>query len=433
MQYRAEVRKFESGTLTNEVLASTTIGEIEIVAADKSYSGYNIPAYDTNSGSIFLSFENFPTIEDIVGKLNDTGHFAAVQLETESNIASNELDAVTALDVQTSAKILKSDFYALYHALENAYYIGKGNIEKVDGSPNLVPDNDSDFVYFEGAIAGGYTVNDWIETLEKLEAEDIQIISTPSTDHAVHVLISNHTTAMSNVQNRKERTAFVGGRIGETIDDALENAASLNNKLVTYCYPWINVNSPLTGAAEDLPASYFACKMLGMEAALAVNEPLTWKTVDVNKFGVKLKTSEMETLIRGCVLCGGPTDDNRLAVIRAMTTVNSRDLQDVERSMVREDLFMNRDIRQQYSGGVGRPGVSKVGDVEKTLIEAAKNWKGQGYIVPDDDGNNLWGIVPKRIGDKTYVEFHRNLTAPQNFFFITAFNHVYESKTTVEL
>jgi hypothetical protein len=198
-------------------------------------------------------------------------------------------------------------------------------------------------------------------------------------------------------------------------------------------FPAINANSPLTGAPEDLPASYFACKLLGMECAVAVNEPLTWKNVSVNKFLTKLKTTEMEKLIQGGVLCGGVTDDNRLAVIRAMTTYQSFQLQLVERSMVREDLYMNRDIRDRYSAGVGRPGVDKGGEAAETLLGAARAWRGEGLIVPDDDGNNVWGVIVRKSGDKIYITFNRNLTAPQKFFFITANNYVYESQTTVEV
>jgi hypothetical protein len=47
-----------------------------------------------------------------------------------------------------------------------------------------------------------------------------------------------------------------------------------------------------------------------------------------------------------------------------MTTINSRQLQLVERSMVREDLYMNRDIRLEYSAGVGHAGVDKGADAE---------------------------------------------------------------------
>jgi hypothetical protein len=411
-------------------LQYTGSGSAATVTIDNA--GLAVTVTDETGDNITLSFEDFPTIDEMVARLNDTGKFAAVQLDPESNIPSNELDAVSGVDVKTTA-ILKSDFYALFHALENSIYIGKGNVEKESGAQNTLPDNDANPVYFEGASAGTYTVNDWADALGKLEAENIDIVSTPSTDHAVHTLISNHCTAMSNVQNRKERTAILGGQIGEMIEDAIAFAGTLNNKLVSYCYPAISASSPLTGAAEDLPASYFACKLLGMECTVAVNEPLTWKSVSVLKFLVKLKTSEMEKLIIGGVLCGGTTDENRLAVIRAMTTYQGRQLQLVERSMVREDLYMNRDIRLQYSTGVGRPGINKVSDVEKTLQDAAREWKGEGLIITRDDGQNVWGVRIRKSGDKTIISFNRNLTAPQNFFFVTAYNYVYESETSVEI
>jgi hypothetical protein len=60
-------------------------------------------------------------------------------------------------------------------------------------------------------------VEDWNSALSVLEAENVQIISTPATSQEVHTLISNHCTLMSNVENRKERTALVGGPVGETL------------------------------------------------------------------------------------------------------------------------------------------------------------------------------------------------------------------------
>ena len=433
MDYQLTLLQVVGGQQTTNVIAQTTTGQIEIVAEGQPYSGYVIPAYDVNSGSLFVPFEDYPTIEEVVQRLNANGDFAAVQLEEEANIPSNELDLVDSFNLKANPKTLTSNFFAFVHALENSPWIGKGNVEKVDGAPNKMPDNDADPVFFDGASAGTYTVADWDKTLSALESENIQIITSPVTDHAVHTLVSNHCTAMSNVQNRKERTALLGGPIGETVDDAIAFAASLNNKLVSYCYPAISAASPLTGAAEDLPASYFACKLLGMEATVAVNEPLTWKNVSVLKFLTKLKTSEMEKLIIGGVLCGGVTDDNRLAVIRAMTAYQGRQLQLVERSMVREDLYMNRDIRLRYSAGVGRPGLDKGGDAAQTLYMAAREWKGEGLIIPTDKGENVWGVTVRKSGDKMYIAFNRNLTAPQNFFFITAFNYVYESATTVEV
>jgi hypothetical protein len=433
LEYKITMLEVIGGEQSTNIVAQTTTGQTEIAAAGKPFPQYTIPAYDVNSGSIFIPFEDFPTIEEVVQRLNGTGDFAAIQLEEEANVPSRELDLVAAADVLAGPVVLKSDFYTLVHALENSPWIGKGNVQKIDGAPNEMPDNDAEPVFFEGASAGTYTINDWNKTLAALEAENVQIVTTPATDRAVLTLISNHLTAMSNVQNRKERTAILGGPIGESIDDAIEFARSLGNKLVSYCYPAITASSPLTGSPEDLPASYFACKLLGMECTVAVNEPLTWKTVSVLKFLVKLKTSDMEKLIIGGVLCGGTTDDLRLAVIRAMTTHQGNQLQLVERSMVREDLYMNRDLRMQYSQGMGHPGVDKVSALEDTLQVAAKAWKGEGLIIPTDEGLNVWGVSVRRIGDKNVISFCRNLTAPQNFFFITAYNYVYESAATYEL
>jgi hypothetical protein len=168
--------------------------------------------------------------------------------------------------------------------------------------------------------------------------------------------------------------------------------------------------------------------LLGMECTVSVNEPLTWKNLSVNKFLVKLKIPEMEKLIKGGVLCCGTTDDNRLAVIRAMTAYQGgSQLQLVERSMVREDLYMNRDLRNKFSASVGRPGLDKGGAAAEILQSTARMWKTDGLIVPNDKGENVWGVVVRKSGDKTYIEFNRNLTAPQNFFFITAYNYVYDT------
>jgi hypothetical protein len=406
-------------------LLYTGTGSAATVTIDHEKLSITVTGVDD---SIEIPFENFPTIEMVCTRLNDTGVFAAIQLETESNAAANQLDAVTSLNIKSAAQTLKIDLYALISALNSSYYIGKGNVEKRTGTVNVMPDVNTDFVYFTGASAGTYTIGDWNEALGKLETENIQIVSSPSTDHAVHVLISNHCTLMSSTVNRKERTWLLGGAKGEAIADALANAKSLNSKYGSYVYPAANVNSPLTGVAEDVAASYVACMLLGMECSVAVNEPLTWKNVSVNKFLVKLKIPEMEKLIKGGVLCCGTTDDNRLAVIRAMTTYQGgSQLQLVERSMVREDLYMNRDLRNRFSVHVGRPGTSPASEAENILLDAARGWKYDGLIVPTDKGENVWGIIVRKSGDKTYIEFNRNLTVPQNFFFITAYNYIYDT------
>ena len=402
-----------------------------VFSVDKSGVSVKITGGSGGNDNLRFSFEDYPTIDDLVRRLNGTGYFAVELLDEEPGALSSELDYIEDVTISKQPVIFTSNLAALIEALESSEWVGRGNVEKIEGAPNVMPYNEGSAVFFEGAIAGDFKVNDWVRTLAALETENIQMIATHVTDPDVHALISNHCTAMSNVQNRRERTALLGGPIGQTVDEAVAEARSLNNSLVSYCYPSIRAACPLTGVPEDLPASYFACKLLGMETSMAVNEPLTWKNVSVLRFLTRLRVPDMEMLIQGGVLCGGITDDNRLAVIRAMTTHKGRQLQLCERSMVRQDLFMNRDLRHQFSLAVGRPAIGGIANANQTLLDAARRWAGEGLIVPNGDGENVWGVAIRKSGDQTFISFHRNLTAPQNFFFITAYNHVYESGTTV--
>ncbi|GHU24785.1 hypothetical protein FACS1894164_12250 [Spirochaetia bacterium] len=381
--------------------------------------------------NITIPFASFPTLGTLVGQLNDTGFLAAVVYNSDSDASSLNLANGSVTIPSSTPALFASNFYALFHVLEQSLSVGPGNVEKPVGGENKMPDV-SEFKYFTGGSAGTYTVADWNDALAVLEGEDIQVVSTPSTDPAVHALIKIHCETMSNVVNRRERTWFLGGDINETIEEALDRAHTLNSELGSYCYPSIKAISPLTGIAKTMPASYFACKCLGMEIAMSVNATLTWKSIDVLDWGKRLSTSAMERLIRGGVLVGGQTDDNRLAVMRSLTTYQGNKLQLCERSMVREDLYMNRDFRRIVSSGVGEPGVDVSGTSERTaLMIAASDWRAQGLIIPDDEGNNVWGIVIRKTGDKTYITFNRYLVAPQNFFFITSNNMVYESQTTI--
>jgi hypothetical protein len=388
---------------------------------------------DNPDESFVLALNDFPTLGELVERLNDTGYLvAALPSGKDGKALSSELDTIEALPLSNASVMITSHFYALFHALEQARWIGAGNVEKPSAlSPHIMPST-GEYQYFTGGSAGNYGIQEWNDSLAKLEAEDIQIIATPSTDGAVHTLINNHCTAMSNVVNRKERTAFLGGEIGESIEEALARARGLNSSLVSYCFPSFKASSPLGDGVKTYPASYFGCKCLGMEAAMSVNMPLTWKSVDVLDWGMRLNTGKIEKLIRGGVLVGGITDDGRFAILRAMTTHQGNELQLCERSMVREDLYMNRDLRVRFSAGIGKPALSSSDtDTRMTLRMAADDWRVQGMIVPNDKGENIWGTEIRQSGDKMYITFNRYLTAPQNFYFITVNNYVYESQTIV--
>jgi hypothetical protein len=124
---------------------------------------------------------------------------------------------------------------------------------------------------------------------------------------------------------------------------------------------------------------------------------------------------------------GGKSQDNRIATIRSLTTHQGSELQCCERSMMREAMYMARDLRNAYLTDIGKPGVDgSLTDVAATLQAKAVVWHKMGLIVRDDKENLTWGLIVRRVGSATFIEYHTYLTAPQNFFFITAFQHVYE-------
>lgn len=403
-------------------------------------SGCNIV---TNNGTsevdnLEIDFDSCEYISDLVSRINEYRNadgdaiFSANLLDYSASVSTKELDYISGVAISTddeSPTVLKSNLQALIDALGTLRYIG--SVELAEDAPRLIPDDISVYQYFEGATDGDYTVLEWVDALEKLETEDVQIISTPSTDEDVQRLIVNHCIAMSSTENRKERTCILGGKLNETVDQSIEKAAGYNSKLVSYVNDTAIAADPFTGKAVTIAPAFLACKIAGMESGMAVGNPLTNKKLSVLGFAKKHVKTELETMIKGGIMPCGENEEGNLVVIRAMTTYQSDDLMACERSMVREDLYMNRDLRKRFSPDIGNSDKFAPSTVADVLKDAAKEWAEQGYIIPAEDGKNVWNIHVTVNGDKVYLTFDRYLAAPRNFIFITSNNYVYSNANYV--
>lgn len=393
-------------------------------------TGIILAGTDDDGGEVkeTINFEDFPTINEVVEKINDTDYFTATSLDADENALSSNLDTATSTDISVATK-LYSNAIALKNALEGIEYIESVEMQ---GDSKIVPENIS-LTYFSGGESKTASILDWRTALEMLETENIQIIATPSTDEDAQVLIANHCVSMSTTVNRKERTCFLGGALNETDEAAIAKAIGFNNKLVSYVTDTVVTANPITGATETINGAMLSCMLAGMESAMAVNQPLTNKKIKVLGFAKKRTITNMEKLIKaGVVVCNpSPDDVTNYVVIRALTTYQSDDLISNERSMVREDLYMNRDLRNRFASSIGNPGNIPVSAILTTLNDAAKEWASAGYIIPSDSNENVWNKSVKVNGDKIYITYSRYLTAPTNFIFITATNHVYTSTLEV--
>ena len=379
-----------------------------------------------------VSFADFDTLEALVTRINeDVSEAWGVNIVgNNANLKSVKLDTVTNASVEETGTTLYANFDAFVTAISSMDLIGSVTI--LSSNTRKVPDNTDAYVYFTGGSVGSYGYSQWVDALKALELEDVQIIATPSTDSDVHALISTHCTNMSNVINRKERTCILGGIIGMTDEAAIAEAQGLNNRLVSFCCDNpIKVNL-ISGNTETLSGAMLGVMLAAMESSMSPNTPLTFKQLNVLGFTKTRNVPNITTLIKaGIMVCNSnPENLSEYICIRALTTFQGDDLINNERSMVREDLFMNRDLRAQFRPTIGSAGISTNAAI-KTLKDRAIEWALNGYIVPTDDNQNVWDIKVRIDGDKVFITYSRYLTAPVNFVFITAINHIYTS--TVEL
>ena len=380
--------------------------------------------------TLTVSFADFDTLEALVAYVNETDTWGLSVVGSNAEMKSVNLDTVTNVSVGEDGTVLYANFVSFLNALGTLDFIG--SVEILDSNTRQVPDNTDAYVYFTGGTIGSYGTQQWTDALTALELEDVQIIATPSTDASVHALISTHCTNMSNVMNRKERTAILGGSVGMTDEAAITEAQGLNNRLVSFCCDnpiKVNLNNAKT---ETLSGAMLGVMLGAMESAMSPNTPLTFKVLNVLGFTKIRNITNITSLIKaGIMVCNSnPENLSEYICIRALTTFQGDDLINNERSMVREDLFMNRDLRAQFKPVIGTAGISTNAAI-KTLKDRAAEWALNGYIVPTDNNENVWDIKVRIDGDKIYITYSRYLTAPVNFVFITAINHIYTS--TVEL
>lgn len=409
----------EKKSFSIQYIGTGTASTMEISA-----TGITLAVDSTEAASI--PFDSFPTIEDIVNYVNDLPDFQASLLTGDGTELSSKLDHVTGATIKASAYTAKSDLQAVIETFARSSYIGSAEFPAAS-TKRGVPSVDADWVYFTGGTNGITDVTAYTETLEVLETEDVQILSTTSTDEAVHLLIAGHCKTLSATTGRRERIAWVGGAVGETVDATRARAKAINTELVNLAYPHFKAYNPINPAlgVKDCSSAMYACKLLGMEAAMSVNEPVTNKQVSVLAWGKTLKKGEIENLITDGVTVGAKSDDGLLITIRGVTTYQGNELQKCERSMVRESQYMARDFRSSMRGDVGRPQTAvDIGTVRSVLLAKAVQWNNSGLIVKSSDKALVWGITISEIGDAVFVEYHTFLTAPRNFIFGTANLHV---------
>lgn len=428
--------KGESETVDNILKKSFSIvyaGDGESATCTINATGLTLAAFDGQSSPIAaetlsVKWEDCEKISDLVSRINDTGVYLATLIDGAEDAPTNQLDHVVNVALGSNAVTFNSDLQAIIDALSRMNYIGDVSLA---GTSRVMPDVDTGYVYFTGGTHGTSNVTDYSAALSVLETEDVQIISSPSTDADVHSLISDHCTQMSTVSKKMERTFIVGMASSTTIAQGIAEAKRLNTELGSVVITGANANSPITKSAVDISPAMLACKVAGVESNLNMSVPLTNKVLKVNSFSKKYKPSELEEMIAGGVMSFGENEEGNLVCIRGITCYQSDNLVMNERSMMRSVLYMDRDLRKAFSAREGTNTAPSESGIIQVLLNKAQSWFTNDLITQDDNGNNVFDVSVRFDGDKTYLTFSRYVRAPNNFTFITGTNKVYSS--TVEV
>jgi len=439
-------RKFTAGTVSNthKVQLQLASGDIQVydnithpsfclqyIGAGSAASmaidatGITVTVVGASDG-LTVAFDSFTTIDDLVNYINDHATYQAVKLAGNGLELTANLDHCTGIDVKSSVTTFKSDLKAIIDTFASSGYIYSATHPSNEAT-RKVPAYDSVWVYFTGGTLGTADSTAYTNSLTALEQQSVHIIGTSSTDEAIHLLIKAHCALMSSVSGKKERMAWLGGAYGETVAATVARATNLASDLVNLAYPGFTAYDPITPSLgiKQCSAAMYACKLLGMETCLSINEPVTNKKVSVLSWAKECTKTELETLITAGVTAGGKSDSGNLITIRGVTTWQGDEVQRCERSMVREATYMARDFRAALGGDIGRP-ANLVGPstINSVLGAKAIEWYNAGLILKAADKPFVWGVTIREDGDAIYVEYHVYLTAPRNFIFGTSNLHV---------
>ena len=390
---------------------------------------------EEQSETIEFSFETYSTVEElteaITETLSDVGVSATLEDVAKSSDLSCNLDSVVRTINSGDFVVLSSNYNHLKNLLQATGLI---EVDDTEMDEKILPDTMQSFSSLTGGGNGECGVEQYVTALGLLKKENIQLISTTSEDESVHLQIKQHCEECNSRTGKRERQAIVGGAWGEDISTITSRAKMLGSEYVALCSPGYHdydYTDPLRKRMKQYSSAFYACKMLGQQASMDIGEPSTKK--EVSHFGWEHEYSDVEidTLIENGVWCGEKETDEygttRFQTARSITTSKEDNILLVEFSVIREELYMSRDLRAAVnSKTIGVKGLdSLIASMETKVRQRLNSYKNRG-LLRDWDKNSVKLIVD---GDVTKIEWSGCPAVPNNFNFITNKYTVYRSNT----
>jgi hypothetical protein len=376
-----------------------------------------------------IDLNAYPTLGELATYIDGTADYDCTVIAGQENASSLEIDAVTAQDINTTPYTAQSTFQAIIDTI----VAGSARLTAVannGANDRVIPDNLTQ-TFLTGGAEGTYDATAWTNALTALEAEDIHFISTPDPTAAYHASIKTHCETMSAVTGRRERQFLVGedvssGTLATDITAAQGAAQTLNSKNGMLVFNG-GTQRDINGVVQTYSASYVACMLMGQKIALAINQPLTFKELNLIELEHNLSDSSLENLLKEGVAAVNYAPNGVPRMVRQFNTYQTNDLKWNEFSVVTEMFFVSRDLRVYLESlFIGQPGTAITGGVLRGAVEGRlATYTDLGiFITHPTENRSWWNVVINISGDIVYIDYDAYVTLPVNFEFIT--NHFHE-------
>lgn len=263
-----------------------------------------------------IDLNAFPTIQQVVDRINTTAGFVASVLDGNGEKpALNGLDSVTAQDVKTAVFTATANLQAVVDWINGTAegYVTATRVANAGTVPANIP-----FTYLSGGSDGNVTNNEWSNAYTTLQTVDVQWVVPISSDAAIHAMNDAHCAFMSTTA-RMERRGIVGSDVGTSDADAMTEAKSLNSdrtSLVHLGFYDYDANGNLTLFPPYILAALLAGALSGVNPGTA----LTNKAIKVRGLERDLRNpTDTDVLIKGGVLCVENTSKG-YKVVKSITT-----------------------------------------------------------------------------------------------------------------
>jgi len=379
-----------------------------------------------------LLFSVYPTIQDIVDKLNTIADVTALVLDNSNTTKSITLDALASTSCKTTALVVRALLQKVVDTLNTRF----SNVvaERLTGALKAPANTATTGVIFSYTPHVGATTENWQAAFDALKEVDCQVVVPLSDSETVLYMSETHCDYMSLVA-RMERRTICGLPALTSNDTAIATAAAINHQRVSVVHQ--GFYDPDNAGVNTLWQPWVLASLLGgMLCGVSAGTPLTNKIINVRGMERRLRNpDETDLLLAGGVLCCWSDFANNVKVLQSISTAQTANFSQREISVGVASDFVARAIREALDPLRGQKNTPYLLAEVKSRAEsrlkllATDEPQGDG-VITGDAKNPAWkGLTVTQGIDYILVEFQCSPVIPSNYIGITIHTVPYSGTT----